>query len=273
MRDAADWNTQQFSIALQTPSARSCEQESVFRFEAVDYPNEVMTGVVRVAGAADPGKKPTACESAARQIASVEGTKGTSAPVPVRLLVMEEPAVADVSGLPAPVQQPDPALAPATTSVTPVVGGGSFDDATTLGAGTYSDTLLPGEQVFYRVRLDFGQQLVATVDAPVPGTAPSPAYLHLRSAVYGPDRARFSRALGDPHDQDALDQINTTALFGSYTPTVLYRNRDAKTTDGHIEATSRRDASIAGYYYVSVSAAPVLNTDKATPSRSVCGSR
>lgn len=48
---------------------------------------------------------------------------------------------------------------------TAVVGGSSFDDAPLLKAGTYSDTILPQETLFYAVALGAGQRL--RVDAVV----------------------------------------------------------------------------------------------------------
>jgi Ca-activated chloride channel family protein len=55
------------------------------------------------------------------------------------------------------------AVAPAAraqgTQGEPVVGGGSFADAPLLEPGAYRDTMLPGERLFYGVRLEPGQQL------------------------------------------------------------------------------------------------------------------
>jgi Ca-activated chloride channel homolog len=42
---------------------------------------------------------------------------------------------------------------------TPVVGGGSFNTAPLIGPGEYRDTLLPGERLFYGVKLEAGQRL------------------------------------------------------------------------------------------------------------------
>jgi hypothetical protein len=52
-----------------------------------------------------------------------------------------------------------PAAATAQTQGTPVVGGGSFADAPLLEPGSYRDTILPGERLFYGIRLEPGQQL------------------------------------------------------------------------------------------------------------------
>ena len=49
----------------------------------------------------------------------------------------------------------------------PVVGGGSFNTAPVVEPGTYRDTLLPGERLFYGIELAAGQQLriAAELDA------------------------------------------------------------------------------------------------------------
>jgi len=54
-----------------------------------------------------------------------------------------------------------PAAAGAQTSAPreAVVGGGSFADAPLLESGRYRDTILPGERLFYGVRLQPGQRL------------------------------------------------------------------------------------------------------------------
>ena len=42
---------------------------------------------------------------------------------------------------------------------TPVVGGGSFNTAPLVGPGRYRDTILPGERLFYGIKLAAGQRL------------------------------------------------------------------------------------------------------------------
>jgi Ca-activated chloride channel family protein len=51
------------------------------------------------------------------------------------------------------------APAAAQTAATPVVGGGSFNAAPILQPGTYSDTVLPAEYIYYAVRVGAGQRL------------------------------------------------------------------------------------------------------------------
>jgi hypothetical protein len=52
-----------------------------------------------------------------------------------------------------------PVATAAQSQGTPVVGGGSFASAPLVGSGTYRDTILPGERLFYGVRLEPGQRL------------------------------------------------------------------------------------------------------------------
>lgn len=52
-----------------------------------------------------------------------------------------------------------PAAAAAQAQGEAVVGGGSFADAPLLESGAYRDTILPGERLFYGIRLEPGQQL------------------------------------------------------------------------------------------------------------------
>ena len=49
----------------------------------------------------------------------------------------------------------------------PVVGGGSVANAPLIESGSYRDTMLPGERLFYGVRLEPGQQLHVTAQLDV----------------------------------------------------------------------------------------------------------
>jgi Ca-activated chloride channel homolog len=55
-----------------------------------------------------------------------------------------------------------PAAARSQSAGTPVVGGGSFNTAPLLQAGSYSDTVAAGETVYYKVHMQKGQILSAT---------------------------------------------------------------------------------------------------------------
>lgn len=57
------------------------------------------------------------------------------------------------------------APASAQDDCTPVVGGGSFNAAPIIESGSYCDTLLPTEYLYYGVRLEAGQRLHVTANA------------------------------------------------------------------------------------------------------------
>ncbi|OPC77541.1 hypothetical protein B4N89_44445 [Embleya scabrispora] len=101
------------------------------------------------------GEGGNGCARPGRQVFSVT-RRGTGPPVPLELQVLLEPRVLD--------QGPaEGGIALYTEPGGPdrsVVGGGSFASAAILpGSGHYTDTIVPGEWAFFRVRLDWGQSL------------------------------------------------------------------------------------------------------------------
>jgi hypothetical protein len=61
------------------------------------------------------------------------------------------------------------AAAPPTALAAAVSGGGSFDDAPLLRAGTFRDTILPQETLFYAVAVGEGQRLRVDADVDLSG--------------------------------------------------------------------------------------------------------
>jgi hypothetical protein len=85
---------------------------------------------------------------------------------------------------------------PAPARATAVDGGGSFDDAPLLHAGTYTDTILPRETLFYAVALGEGQRLRVNADVDLSGGSKSErgdpdALGGLRLSLYSPLRERL----------------------------------------------------------------------------------
>jgi Ca-activated chloride channel family protein len=60
------------------------------------------------------------------------------------------------------------ALAAPASAATPVVGGGSFNAASLLRPGSYRDTILPTEYLYYAIRVEPGQRLRVTANADLP---------------------------------------------------------------------------------------------------------
>ncbi len=87
------------------------------------------------------------------------------------------------------------AAASPAAAVPPVVGGTSFNDAAPPTAGSFSDALDTGSAVFYRVHLEAGQRLDASVSLDMASLDPSltgTSSLNLR--LYDPLRAKDAEA-------------------------------------------------------------------------------
>ena len=192
------------------------------------------------------------CGAAGRYTFSVErddnGAGQAALPVEVRVLV--EPPVANRNALPTPPLTVPEALADPQLKapLTPVTGGGSFNTAAEVTSGSYADTIRPGETVYYRVHVGWGQRLAYTVSVPPtqPGTARSVPSASLGTGLAGPSRRGLALLDGDrttgyfsgSSDDDGL------TLGGSTAP-VLFRDRDVADTD-------LRPLALAGDHYIIV---------------------
>jgi Ca-activated chloride channel family protein len=249
--DPASYSSERLAIDVTTPEGRVCAHDSALRFDP-GRRTEAVVAHVRVDGPEEAGDDDP-CRTATTLRVAVERPKGTDREVPVEVLVIEEPPVRDPGSLP-PALEPtevSPLVAPASGAGTRVVGGGGFSDAVTLAPGTYRDTVLPAEQVFYRVRLDFGQRAALTVDVPEPGETlelGSTSYTGFALDVFAPDRAPLSRVGGEPPTGGSLGPGTSALQLTEYTPQVRWANREASGSRGYSYVTLRK-ASLAGYYY------------------------
>ncbi|WP_245618353.1 VWA domain-containing protein [Knoellia aerolata] len=180
-------------------------------------------------------------------IASVTRGKNGVPEAPVEVLVMEEPPVESSDALPA-ATSAEAFTAPAAGGGSPVVGGGGFSDALTLDPGTYTEIVLPGEQIFYKVRVGHGQRAAFTVDAPAPGL-PLPDFRGADAAMFevtgwNPAREPFNHSSSKPPARSTF-WGKAPAVANEFVPEVRYRNREGK-------ALAVAPASIAGYYYFSL---------------------
>jgi Ca-activated chloride channel homolog len=186
------------------------------------------------------------CQGGGRYYFAVEWhtvSFGVPERMPIELLVGVEPAATDTG----PVAVLPPAELIATTGPgSPVVGGGSFNVAGTLGgSGGYTDALQRSEFVFYRVKLDWGQGLAYRVqfgETPGDGLANiSP----LTTTLYTPFRERID------FESNVYTGGSVTLPKDSIsTAPVRYNNRTA-------DARAVRTQSVAGWYYIAVQVGPV----------------
>ncbi|MFD0267139.1 hypothetical protein ACFVGY_11145 [Streptomyces sp. NPDC127106] len=186
-----------------------------------------------------------------------EAAKGSDQnPWPVELKVSREPGLKTGSApLAAPSSWPSaPPVAPGSEAV-PREGGTGFNDARALGAGVWRDGLRPGQTRFYRVPVDWGQQLA--VSAELAGAKLTKEYASasrgLLVSVYTPYRSLLA-------DEDGSYDGKQASLSLPPTAPVAYENRFA--SDGAV-----RSARAAGWYYVAVTLGEKVAefTEDATP--------
>lgn len=191
------------------------------------------------------------CGTAGHYTLSVErdaSGKGQAA-LPLELRVLVEPPPVDRTALPpAPVGVPAALPAPVLRApLTPVTGGGSFGTAAELRPGSSTDSIRPGETVYYRVPVGWGQRLAFTaqIPPPQPGEVALPN-APLTALVAGPAREELTLLDGEKtsdyfsgrYDDDGAN------LSGSTAP-VLFRNRD-------VDEDALTPLSLAGDHYLVV---------------------
>ncbi|MFF1359063.1 hypothetical protein [Streptomyces sp. NPDC058297] len=126
-------------------------------------------------------------------------------------------------------------------------GGTGFNDAQSLRQGVWKDRIRPGQTLFYRVPLDWGQQLFTEAelgtsagDAGRRGFVPNA----LSVALYNPARTPVTSkdaSYGGESSAAALDSL----------PPVAYENR-------YLSRADEAGVRFAGWYYLKVSLTPEM---------------
>ncbi|WP_194818640.1 VWA domain-containing protein [Nocardia sp. XZ_19_385] len=138
--------------------------------------------------------------------------------------------------------------------VQPVVGGGSFNVATTLdGSGLYSDTMQRGEFVFYKVKLEWGQGLAYRVHFGATDVRGSGYTSNISTTLYTPFRTEID---DDTTVYASRDQVLPTNDPAIATIPIRYQNRDA-------DVVKLREQSVPGWYYIAVKLSPGVELEKA----------
>jgi hypothetical protein len=88
-----------------------------------------------------------------------------------------------------------------TGTAEPVVGGGSFNTARTLTPGTYRDTLLPREFLYYAVQARAGQRIRVRAEADTDDDTFEQTNAVIEVVTFGPLRNVLS---GDPGTDDSI---------------------------------------------------------------------
>jgi hypothetical protein len=148
-----------------------------------------------------------------------------------------------------------PALAQ-DSDATPVVGGGSFNDAPILEPGRYRDTILPEEYLYYGFRLAAGQRLRVTLEPGLDNAAiRSMALTYFSANIHTPTRVSNVNA---SHDGD-----KPYIGFGQGPETLVISSDVASAED---DSSNDGTWAGAGVYYLALHT--VYNGTEDTPPRS-----
>lgn len=176
-------------------------------------------------------------------------------PWPVELKVQREPGRGASVPTTAPSSWPSGAPSLPGTEAVPRTGGTGFNDARALGGGVWRDELRPGQTRFYRVPLDWGQQLGLSAElAAAKLTKQSGSASNgLTVSLYNPYRGLVS------YKDVSYDGKQAGATLEK-TPPVAYENRFASDRDV-------QPVGIAGWYYIAVTMGGKVAefTEDATP--------
>lgn len=161
-------------------------------------------------------------------------------PWPLELRVQREPGTGAGGPTAAPSAWPSGTPALPGSEPVPRTGGTGFNDARALTSGVWRDELLPGQTRYYRVPLDWGQQLGvgAELAAARMTKQNGSASNGLTVALYSPYRALVS-------DESAPYDGKQAGLTLAKTPPVAYENRFSSDRDVQAVGT-------AGWYYLGV---------------------
>lgn len=208
---------EEVEVRLVTSDGQQCAQGRGFR----KYTQGGGGGVDRVLSAGaqfTPGQRdpdPIGCAEAEELAVEVERSQSKRA-ADFELLLATRPGVEDVSALPGPVSDPSDYDRPARASGrrTDAIGGVSFSDAPTLEPGRYRDTIRPGEQLFYRLPVGWGQaaRMTFTLRPDARASALSGAGDAMRAVLYNPVRqvSADGASVGDLELYDGTERAQVT---------------------------------------------------------------
>lgn len=231
------------TVSVRDSSDLQCSSEDA-RFESAEYPRPIAAYAYRVVE-----KDSSTCQGPGTYNVLVEReSKATSGPEDweLELRYATEPELADDAAMPTEAPEDWPSASPAPP--TPATdnrrqGGSGYYDATSLETGEWKDEITPGQTRFYRVPVDWGQQIFAT--AGLGNSTASDEYVSgaLAMALDNPAQGH----VGDASPMAYSGKPASVSL--DPVPPVAYRNRFAA-------SSSVSAVRFAGWYYLSVTLSP-----------------
>ncbi|MDQ0795243.1 hypothetical protein [Streptomyces sp. B1I3] len=228
------------TVSIRDLDDTRCSSEDA-RFESAEFPRPIAAYAHRTVE-----KDSTTCAAAGTYNVLIEReSKATSAQDAwdLELRYESEPALKKDEAPPTEAPENWPSASPNPPSGKQKRSGGSgYYDATGLDTGEWVDTIAPGQTRFYRVPVDWGQQIFAT--AALSNSNRSTEYLGNALAVSLDNPVR-----GHVDDATLSYSGTPTSVALDPLPPVAYENRYASASD----VSAMR---FAGWYYLSVSLGP-----------------
>ncbi|MFI6084473.1 hypothetical protein ACIBBB_26470 [Streptomyces sp. NPDC051217] len=229
------------TVTMQDSDGRDCDSEQARVLSASDYPHPLTAYATRTLD----GKEYGSCRKAGPYYVIVEReSKPTSTQDAwdLELRFLSEPGVVTAGPTEAPEDWPSASPEPPSGAAKAREGGAGFSDAASLGQGEWTAEIDPGESLFYRVPVNWGQQLFTSAEL---GSSEGDGFVTgaLSLAVYNPARGLVdgTESLSYRGEQKSLSTEPA--------PPVDYANRFSA-------AGEEKAMRFAGWYYVRVSLNP-----------------
>ncbi|MGW7416247.1 hypothetical protein [Streptomyces sp. NPDC054863] len=229
-------------VSVLDRSNSSCDSGDSVGFGSADYARPISTYAARTIE-----EGASSCQEAGTYYVLVErSTAATSAPEDwdLEIRFQSEPGLKAAGPTAPPESWPSASPAPPSGGPQKRHGGTGFNDATGLSTGEWRDEIKPGQSLFYRVPVDWGQQIFSDLDL---HSATGAKNGFVGSAVsydlYNPARGFVQDASSMSYD----GKQKTAAM--DPLPPVAYENRfDSSSGD--------KDMRLAGWYYLRVTLNP-----------------
>ncbi|MFF8832045.1 hypothetical protein [Streptomyces sp. NPDC015131] len=232
-------------VSLQDRNGYDCSSNDA-RFGAAEFPRPVAAYAHRTLD-----RDSTSCQDAGTYYVVVEraGKDGAPAGEPWDLEIRHRLEPRPKSEGPTAAPENWPSASPPAPAGAPRerAGGAGFHDATGLTEGEWTDRIEPGRSRFYRVPVDWGQQLYASADL---GSSAGGGFVGSALAVtlFNPMQGAVSSSESVSYDgkqkSAGLDPM----------PPVKYENR-------FDSAAKFEDTRFAGWYYLRVSLSPEVGEE------------
>ncbi|CUM39910.1 hypothetical protein H4W23_20285 [Streptomyces gardneri] len=230
-----------FKVSMQDGSGTDCGYQQV-SFSSAEYARPLAGYARRIVD-----KESSTCQKAGAFYVLVERTsKPTSASDDWELEIrhLSEPALKKAGPTELPEAWSSATPPPPTGGPQKRQGGAGFHDAVSLTQGEWRSDIRPGQTLFYRVPVDWGQQLFATAE--------------LGSSTAGDEYV--GNALVLSLDNPALGHVDEST--GSYDGKQTTLALDPQRPVAHENRTSYNDAAngmrFAGWYYLSATLSPEI---------------